>query len=156
MTRQMKYRVISILLLICFTSVLVACSPKEGGNTNVGERKVSAQEEHHHETEHEVEQSSVIIHLSSEIPKIVSGQETVFNTHIMQSDLPLTNAKVRFEIWKEGEEKHSFHEATETGDGNYKLAYRFEQPQLHHLIVHVEKNSLHGHKKFKINVRNQP
>jgi len=76
----------------------------------------------------------------------VAGEETILSTAITFEDEPLTEAAVRFEIWKDGSEQHDWVDTTEITDGQYSARYTFKANSKYFVQVHVEKDpDLHDH-----------
>ena len=78
---------------------------------------------------------------------------TVLITTVTESEQPLTEANVRFEYWKEEEEKHTYSDAEENSEGMYEGATEISDPGTYKLKVHVEKGEeLHTHKPYVLEV----
>lgn len=74
--------------------------------------------------------------------------------HIQLDDAPLTDARVRFEVWKDGEEKHEFLNAREDIKGEYTVNHRFKEAGDYQVKIHVEaENDLHEHEEYTIEVK---
>lgn len=73
----------------------------------------------------------------------------------MQKDnQALTEAAVKFEIWREGEEKHQYVDASEKQPGEYTTANAtFPASGTYTVKVHVEKGEIHDHKEFSVTVQ---
>ncbi|MGG1686591.1 FixH family protein [Pseudalkalibacillus sp. NRS-1564] len=77
----------------------------------------------------------------------------VLMTTITEEEELLTEANVRFEYWKEGEEKHTYTETEENGEGMYEGTSEISDPGTYKLKVHVEKGEeLHTHKPYVLEV----
>ncbi|WP_166000480.1 FixH family protein [Bacillus sp. Cs-700] len=77
----------------------------------------------------------------------------VLMTTITEAQQPLTEANVRFEYWKEGEEKHTYTDAEENSEGMYEGNLELSDPGMYKLKVHVEKgDELHTHKPYVLEV----
>ncbi|MGE6204462.1 FixH family protein [Guptibacillus hwajinpoensis] len=77
----------------------------------------------------------------------------VLKTTITEEEELLTEANVRFEYWKEGEEKHTYTETEEKGEGMYEGTSEISEPGMYKLKVHVEKGEeLHTHKPYVLEV----
>ncbi|MDO6654713.1 FixH family protein [Anaerobacillus sp. 1_MG-2023] len=77
----------------------------------------------------------------------------VLMTTITEEEELLTEANVRFEYWKEGEEKHTYTETEENGEGMYKGRSEISDLGTYKLKVHVEKGEeLHTHKAYVLEV----
>jgi len=74
------------------------------------------------------------------------GKPTTLSTTITLEDAPLTEAAVRFEIWKDGSEQHDWVDTNEAGNGQYDADYTFKDGGKYFVQVHVEKDpDLHDH-----------
>ncbi|WP_283152790.1 FixH family protein [Guptibacillus hwajinpoensis] len=77
----------------------------------------------------------------------------VLKTTITEEEELLTEANVRFEYWKEGEEKHTYTDTEENGEGMYEGTTEISEPGTYKLKVHVEKGEeLHTHKPYVLEV----
>ncbi|MGE7272905.1 FixH family protein [Brevibacillus panacihumi] len=85
--------------------------------------------------------------------EIRASEETWLGVHIMKGDDVLPNATVRFEYWKDGEEKHAFQDAAETHPGQYGTKLTFQASGAYIVKVHVEAGSIHDHKDFSVAVQ---
>lgn len=75
-----------------------------------------------------------------------AGEPTTLSTTVTFEDAPLTEAAVRFEIWKDGSEQHDWVDTTEDEGGQYSAGYTFEESGSYFVQVHVEKDpDLHDH-----------
>ncbi|PLR82256.1 hypothetical protein CVD23_17240 [Bacillus sp. V33-4] len=153
--------------------ILAGCSNEanQPSKQNEAEQKESAKdhqhqesaEEHHHEEqarEHDDEHAAEDHHHSSasisiSVPTIVSVNEDVdLSANIQSENQPLTQANVRFELWKENEEKHEFIDASEASNGDYFVNTSFSSPGVYHLKIHVEKGEeIHDHKETTVEVK---
>lgn len=119
-----------------------------GSGTNAKETTNEPNEgEHHHEEKgnEEHHSSSVTIKVDELTGFKVNNEETL-STNIEEAEQPFTEATVRFEIWKDGEEKHEYVEATEfSTKGEYTASYTFEEAGNYTVKVHVEKEEVHAH-----------
>ncbi|MEK5441186.1 FixH family protein [Fredinandcohnia sp. FSL W7-1320] len=84
---------------------------------------------------------------------IKANQEIDLAVHLQLDNEPLTNAKVRYEIYKEGSEKHDWVDTKEATSGQYTSSYSFKQDGTHTIVIHVENdNGLHEHEEHKVEV----
>jgi hypothetical protein len=75
-----------------------------------------------------------------------ADKNTQLSTTITLNDAPLTEAAVRFEIWKDGSEKHDWVDTKEAGNGQYDTEYTFTESGKYFVQVHVEKDpDIHDH-----------
>lgn len=109
----------------------------------------ASEESHEHGHEH---QSAVTMNLQSGT-ELKANEKTNLSVWIEEAGQPLTQAEIRFEIWKEGEEKHDFIDASEAGDGVYKAERTFAESGTYQMNVHVTKDSLHEHQMYTITVK---
>ncbi|RDU38871.1 hypothetical protein DRW41_04755 [Neobacillus piezotolerans] len=101
---------------------------------------------------HEHGHSSVAIDFPA--TSATAGQETLLTAAVKHDDKPLTGAQVRFEVWKDGAEKHEFLPAKETVGGTYELKHAFPTAGAWTVNVHVEKgNDLHEHQEKTVTVK---
>lgn len=85
--------------------------------------------------------------------EIRTSEETWVGVHVMNGEDVLPNATVRFEYWKDGEEKHVFQDASETHPGQYGAKLTFPASGAYTVKVHVEAGSIHDHKDFSVAVQ---
>ena len=75
-------------------------------------------------------------------------------TTVQENNQPFSQAMVRFEIWKDGEEHHHYIDATEsTTKGTYTSSYKFEEAGMYKIVVHVEKEEVHDHIETSVEVQ---
>lgn len=106
-----------------------------------------ANADHHHGSE-------LLIHFMSD-EGIKANEEAELKAHISYKNTPLQGARVRFEVWMEGQEKHEFIDASEVGNGEYSVVKNFSKQGQYNIKVHVEeeKNGIHDHKLETITIR---
>ncbi|TKD72522.1 FixH family protein [Pseudalkalibacillus hwajinpoensis] len=102
-----------------------------------------------HEHKHE---SDVSIHLM--IPdEIKAGADVDLMAHLQKNDGALTNANVRFEISKDGEENAEWVDAEEMKDGEYEGTTSFKEAGDYTVTIHVENDEgLHEHTEESVTV----
>ncbi|WP_409252663.1 FixH family protein [Bacillus sp. SCS-153A] len=83
---------------------------------------------------------------------VKAGEDSELTGHAMSGEEPLTEADVRFEIWRDGEENHEYIDAAEISDGEYKSTYIFSEKGTYHVKLHIEKGELHTHTEKTIMV----
>ncbi len=106
--------------------------------TTGNEQEASVEEVHHHE------HSNVSIEIENKEMK--ANEDTTLSTIIQNDNEALTDATVRFEIWKEDAEKHEYIDATEHNNGTYQAQYTFPSTGAYVVKVHVTKGEeLHEH-----------
>ncbi|MGM0847287.1 MAG: FixH family protein [Bacillota bacterium] len=84
---------------------------------------------------------------------VKAGEEAELTGHAMNGGHPLTEGDVRFEVWKEGEEKHEFIDASEVSEGEYSASHTFAEAGEYHVKLHIEKGELHTHKEKILTVK---
>ncbi|MEH7224189.1 FixH family protein [Bacillus sp. JJ1566] len=124
------------------------------GNPDVSEEPAEEGTENsdHHEGEHHHGNGQVTIDfpLHADYSK---GKTSTFQVSFEESGTPLTEAKVRFEVWKDSEEKHEFIDANELKDGVYQSDYTFAEAGKYNIQVHLEKGEIHEHLEKSTNVK---
>jgi hypothetical protein len=110
--------------------------------------------EHHGDDSHSENHhgGGLSIHFESE-NTIQSAKETTLTAHLQQGNSPLSEANVKFEVWKDTEEKHRYIDAVEEAKGEYQAAASFSTAGTYYVKVHVEKGELHDHQDYTINVK---
>jgi len=106
----------------------------------------------HHESEHHHGSGDVSIDFPLETEYPV-GKSSTLQVSFEESGAPLTDAIVRFEVWKEGAEKHEFIDASETENGVYQSDFTFDETGNYNIQVHIEKGEIHEHLEKKTNVK---
>jgi hypothetical protein len=121
---------------------IVVGNPNE---TTTGETQEESNEDAHHH-----EHSTVTIHLNKN-ESLTLDESTTLSATVQNEGQPLTDATVRFEIWKENEEKHVYIDAEHESGGEYKANYTFSSKGTYIINVHVTKGEeIHEHKEEKI------
>ncbi|WP_270180926.1 FixH family protein [Alkalihalobacillus sp. CinArs1] len=73
---------------------------------------------------------------------------------VQKEDDAVEGASVRFEYWKEGEEKHIYTDAEEIESGEYQAETEIMDEGTYNMKVHVEKgDNLHTHKPYTLEVK---
>ncbi len=84
---------------------------------------------------------------------IKANQETELAVHLQLDNEPLTNARVRYEIYKAGSEKHDWVNTEEGATGEYKASHSFNLDGTHTIVIHVENDSgLHEHEEHLVEI----
>jgi hypothetical protein len=96
-------------------------------------------------------EGDIVVDLQSGLDMVVN-EDTELSVLIKEKGNPLTGAKISFEVWKEGQEKHEFLDAAEAGNGNYLANKTFETTGTHLINVHINKDDLHEHQLFSVTV----
>ncbi|MEK5441435.1 FixH family protein [Fredinandcohnia sp. FSL W7-1320] len=124
------------------------------GNPSVTEESADEPAEHgdHHGNEHHHGSGDVSIDFPLETEYPV-GKSSTLHVSFEESGAPLTDAKVRFEVWKDGAEKHEFIDANETENGVYQSDFTFTESGNYNIQVHIEKGEIHEHLEKTTNVK---
>jgi hypothetical protein len=117
---------------------------------NQGEHNHNEETNSHHHGNHHAH-GTLVIDFQKE-KSIKKEQPTTLKVVITNENQSLTGATVRFEIWKQGENKHEFIPAEETNSGEYSHSHVFQSEGIYNVIIHVEKASLHEHIEKTIEV----
>ncbi|MBN8192537.1 FixH family protein [Bacillus sp. NTK074B] len=118
------------------------------GNAEAGEHD-EAGEDHHH-GDHE---STVSIHLMKP-DSITAGEEADMMVHVENEEAPLEDARVRFEIYQDGQEKHEWVDLTPDEAGKYSGSYTFPEKGSYNVQVHVTKGEeIHEHTMETVEVQ---
>jgi hypothetical protein len=114
--------------------------------TDKNNEKESENEHQHHEQTEAGHQHSRVTITVDELTGFKVNEEVQLSTSIQEGDQPFSDATVRFEIWKDGEEQHKYIDAKETSTkGTYISSYQFEEAGMYKIVVHVEKGEVHDH-----------
>lgn len=118
-------------------------------NIQVGESSEISPEDDGSSTmdnEHENHHNHALSISKEELTNFKANQEELLSTQLKQKNEPFTAARVRFEIWKDGEEHHQYIDAEEQATkGTYTASYVFETTGHYHIVIHVEKEEIHEH-----------
>jgi hypothetical protein len=118
-----------------------------------GTTAMTAEEHEDESTESDHHHSSVQIKVDKLTGFQVNTDEQL-STTVKESDQPFSEAMVRFEIWKDGEEYHHYIDAAESKTkGTYVSSYKFEEPGKYKIVVHVEKEEVHDHIETSVDVQ---
>lgn len=107
-------------------------------------------EGNNHGEGHGQHNSDTAIHLMTD--NITANNETTLKAHVKHKEEALTGATVKFEIWKDGAEKHEFIPAEEGTGGEYVSKHTFKEVGSYNVKVHVENNEIHEHIEEKVEV----
>ncbi|WP_162595946.1 FixH family protein [Bacillus sp. CGMCC 1.16541] len=85
----------------------------------------------------------------------VKGEETILSATVKVEEQSLPEADVRFEIWKDGTDKHDWVNAVEQKESNsYDAPYTFGEEGTYYVQVHVENDAgLHEHTTIEVSVK---
>ncbi|WP_377890684.1 FixH family protein [Alkalihalobacillus sp. R86527] len=85
-----------------------------------------------------------------------SDHPTELTAMVQMEDSTVEGASVRFEYWKEGEEKHIYTDAVEMKAGEYQAKTEIMDEGTYTMKVHVEKGEdLHTHKPYTLEVKTE-
>ncbi|HHY72928.1 MAG TPA: FixH family protein [Bacillus bacterium] len=117
------------------------------GQKNVQPKQETAVADHHHHG------TDLLIHFMGD-EEIKVNEEAQLKVHITYKKSPLKGARVRFEVWKDGQDKHQFIDATEDKAGEYSAKEIFNEQGTYNIKVHVEeeKNKIHDHQVENLTV----
>lgn len=171
---------ISLLLVGCGTSEEGAKESAEetnsqemkednGGSMNEKSDKKDAKETKSAEGEDDIASSSSLsvhimekeqdheAHHGSEVSTMLeksTENPTELIAMVKIEDAPIEGARVRFEYWKVGEEKHRYTDAEEVNAGEYQAKTEMTDEGTYNMKVHVEKGEdLHTHKPYTLEVK---
>lgn len=119
---------------------------------------------HHHGHEHGDEQGhedghhqhahaeGLEIHMAHP-EHLTAGENTRLESRIALHGEALEKARVRYEIWKEGQDHKDWLDATESSPGTYVADHVFAEAGTYHIQVHVEDGrDLHEHIQVEVTV----
>lgn len=113
------------------------------GHEGAAENQDGTEEDHH--------DSQVQIELHHQTIKV--NEEAILSVHIQMEEIPLKEAKVRFEIWKkDSNQAHDYVDAAEEGEGAYTAAKTFSESGTYQVKIHVEKEEGHIHDHIELSV----
>lgn len=116
---------------------------------------MTSEGEHEHDEHEGVDHHHSSVNISvDKLTAFQVNEEQLLTTTIQEVDQPFSEAMVRFEIWKDGEEYHHYIDAAEaTTKGTYTSSYKFEEAGKYHIVVHVEKEEVHDHIETSVEVQ---
>ncbi|MEH7379651.1 FixH family protein [Bacillus sp. JJ1533] len=116
------------------------------GNPDVNDEPAdeATENSHHHSDGHHHGTGDVTIDFPLEAD-YSKGKANTLQVTFEQSGTPLTDGRVRFEIWKDDADKHEFIDANEINDGVYQSDYTFMDVGTYNIQVHLEKGEIHEH-----------
>ncbi|MBB4824364.1 hypothetical protein HNO89_001586 [Sporosarcina luteola] len=83
-----------------------------------------------------------------------AGKNVELLTHLQMKDKPFEKADVRYEIWKETDEKHEWVDAKEGTNGEYQASFTFRESGTFTIVIHVkDADGLHEHEEKTIIVK---
>lgn len=110
---------------------------EENHQHEAGDDHHAAEETHHHDSP---------LHIDFQaLNSIKANENTTLSVQIANEAEPLTEARVRFEIWQENSQAHDYVDATEETAGSYTATHTFVTAGTYHITIHVEKDQGHIH-----------
>ncbi|WP_050179671.1 FixH family protein [Domibacillus robiginosus] len=111
----------------------------------------SSQEEQSAQTNQVMKLVKVEVKLNPEEAK--AKQKTEIQAIVTQDNEPVEDAdEVKFEIWKEGDEKHETIKAAHRKDGIYAINKTFTEEGIYNIIAHTNARSLHTMPKIQVTI----
>nr|WP_281419761.1 FixH family protein [Evansella tamaricis] len=109
-------------------------------------------EGHHHDMDHSHHHEDLRVDwLTAE--NIEQSNQTELSVYVEWQDAPLRNGDIQFEIWQDGDERHTWLPAEESEEGTYVANHTFERTGDYNIQIHVEDDTgLHEHIQFVIQV----
>ena len=118
-------------------------------HSHSGEDHHESTEDHNHHDHHS--DTNIVVHLNNSVFPV--NKESELMVHLSKEGAPYTEARVRFEVWREGEEQHAWIEAAETTSGAYAATHQFDSPGTYLLVTHVEhEDGTHIHSEETLTV----
>lgn len=135
----MNKRNLFLSSLLVLSIGLAACGNDADSTTKKETTKTAStsteKEEHHNEVDFTFEQNTA-----------TAGEKTPLSATLTLKEEPLTDATVRYQITKEGEEKSTYIDLKEDKSGHYTTNYTFKDAGKYTLKLHVMKgDDLHNH-----------
>ncbi|MCM3650847.1 FixH family protein [Metabacillus litoralis] len=111
--------------------------------------------EHGHANHAEGDHHSSSVNITlGELTGIQAKTKVQLTATVQENNQPFSQAMVRFEIWKDGEEHHHYIDAAEsTAKGTYISDYQFKEEGMYKIVVHVEREEVHDHIETSIDVQ---
>lgn len=81
-----------------------------------------------------------------------SGEESIIKALVTQGEEKVTDAKVNFEIWKEGDKDHEMIEGDNIGKGLYTMNKTFDRKGSYNVIVHTYAKDMHIMPKIQFQI----
>jgi hypothetical protein len=95
--------------------------------------------------QHGDHESTVSIHLMKP-DSVTAGEEAEMMVHVENQEAALDDARVRFEIYQDGQEKHEWVDLAPGEAGKYSGSYTFPEKGSYNVQVHVTKGEeIHEH-----------
>ncbi|WP_042150111.1 FixH family protein [Paucisalibacillus sp. EB02] len=119
---------------------------------------ISAKHEDEHEDHHDEEghehghTDGFSMHFVQPVDVKVN-QDVELTVHLQMDNEPLEQARVRYEIKKEGSETPDWIDTEESVSGEYTSSYSFDEEGIYHIVIHVQnEEGLHEHTEQQIEV----
>ncbi|GIN92103.1 hypothetical protein J6TS1_41410 [Siminovitchia terrae] len=127
----------------------------EEGDHDHGEHAEHSEHDQHDGDDHGEHQHAEGFSMHFMEPKnIEAGKKIELMAHLELENKPMEAARVRFEIWNDGSDKHEFVDAKESQAGEYTGHYEFKESGKYKVQVHVENDEgLHEHEEHEIEVK---
>jgi hypothetical protein len=111
------------------------------------------EEGHEHDHSHDAAADGFSMHFAMPTGLEVA-QDVKLVTHLQMDEEAMEEASVRYELWLDGAEKHSWVDAEESNPGEYIATHQFDGKGTYHVVVHVEnEDGLHEHEEHEIEVK---
>ncbi len=119
----------------------------------IGEVEAGEHEEAGEGHQHGDHESTVSIHLIKP-DSVTAGEEAEMIVHVENEEAALEDAKVRFEIYQDGQEKHEWVDLAQGEAGKYSGSYTFPEKGSYNVQVHVTKGEeIHEHTMETVEVQ---
>ncbi|TMU88171.1 FixH family protein [Bacillus sp. BHET2] len=119
----------------------------------IGEVEAGEHEEAGEDHQHGDHESTMSIHLMKP-ESVTAGEEAEMMVHVENEEAALEDAKVRFEIYQDGQEKHEWVDLTPGEVGKYSGSYTFPEKGTYNVQVHVTKGEeIHEHTMETVEVQ---
>ncbi|QTD41319.1 FixH family protein [Sporosarcina sp. Te-1] len=83
-----------------------------------------------------------------------AGKNVELVTHLQMNNEAFEKAEVRYEIWREADEKHEWVDAKEGANGEYQASFTFKEAGTFTIVIHVmDENGLHEHEEHTVEVK---
>ncbi|WP_191567653.1 FixH family protein [Metabacillus idriensis] len=81
------------------------------------------------------------------------GEESIIQALVTQGEEKVTDAKVTFEVWKDGDKDHEMLEGDNIGKGLYSINKIFDREGLYNVIVHTYAKDMHIMPKIQFQIK---
>ncbi|WP_026907373.1 FixH family protein [Paucisalibacillus globulus] len=122
----------------------------EGVSTDHGDGHDNDEDSHEHGG-HDLAEGFSMHFVKPEDVKV--NQEIELMVHLQLDNEPLEQARVRYEIYQEGSEKHDWIDVEESVAGEYTNSHSFIEEGMYTIVIHVENDEgLHEHTEHQMEV----